>query len=182
MDYFVDNGVNAERIYFRSVGASYPIAKNETESGPNPLGQRYNRRVDFSIFNADNLPIRLNLRLPNTGNFGDERYAYFSQVSAGLSYKVQVAAIQQMYNSTLLGQFPDGMVEGTAEAGVLKYTLGLYKTFDSADQLLTTLKEQGVTDAFVVPYVNGVRVDRDAALSHSERYPDLYSYLAKTTP
>ncbi len=182
IDYLVTNGINADRIQFRSVGAAYPIAKSETESGPNPLGKRYNRRVDFGVFNADNLPIRVSQKLPNTGNFGDDRYAYFSQVTAGLSYKVQIAAIKQMYNSNLLGQFPDGMVEGIAEDGILKYTLGLYKTFDSADQLRSALKQQGVQDAFVVPYLNGVRIDRDKAMTHSGLYPDLYSYLAKTAP
>ena len=87
-----------------------------------------------------------------------------------------------MYNSDLLGQFPDGMVEGNATDGILKYTLGLYKTFDSADQLLSTLKGQGVLDAFVVPYLNGVRIKRDAVMNYTSLYPDLFSYLAKTAP
>ena len=120
--------------------------------------------------------------MPNTGNFKDERYAYFTRVTEGLSYRVQIAAIQQMYNSDLLGQFPDGMVEGDASSNILKYTLGLYKTFDSADQLLSTLKGQGVLDAFVVPYIDGVRIDRETAINQSGRYPDLVEYLTKTAP
>jgi len=55
----------------------------------------------------------------------------------------------------------------------------MYKTFSSADQLREDLNKQGVGDAFVVPYMNGVRLTESQMILYGETYPDLLK-LVKT--
>ncbi len=48
VDYLVENGINKERMQFKGVGETNPIATNETEEG-----QQLNRRIEFKILSED---------------------------------------------------------------------------------------------------------------------------------
>ena len=180
-EYLIVNGVNPRNILVKGCGANYPMAKAESESGFNTQALRLNRRVDIDILNTTGLPIRINMEYPVVNNRikAEAATAYKTSIQ-GLSYKVQIAAIKQMYNGGILTQYRDGMVESDGSSSYYRYSVGLYQTFSSADQLRIDLIRQGVTDAFVVPYVNGVRVDRDDSKIYSAAYPDLLNFIEKT--
>ena len=94
-----------------------------------------------------------------------------------MSYKIQIASIKQMYNGDLLTTYLDSMVETSPDTDKYKYTVGLFQTFFAAEQMRRELARNGVADAFVVPYVNGLRVDMDASKIYSSAYPDLINFI-----
>ncbi len=52
--YFVDNGINPERLAIRGFGKSVPIAPNTTASGEDfPEGRKKNRRVELAVVDLD---------------------------------------------------------------------------------------------------------------------------------
>ena len=65
------------------------------------------------------------------------------------------------------------MAERPFDSENYRYTVGMYKTFNSANQLKDDLVKQGVGDAFVVPYMNGLRLSENEIALYAEVYPDL---------
>ncbi|MEM9919055.1 MAG: OmpA family protein [Bacteroidota bacterium] len=175
--YLINNGIAASRIFLKGLGSSYPTAKTETEGGPNEQGARFNRRIDLTFFNTEGQPLQINIRMPDVSQFEDYRGIYYKQLIKGLSYKVQVAALEQRYNSEVFSTFPDPMIDKHASKNLYKYSLGLYKTFASASQLQMELVRQGIPDAYVVPFLNGLRISKEDARGMVADFPDLLNYL-----
>ena len=44
MDYFISKGISADRLTYKGLGKSMPIADNKT-----PAGRQINQRVEFMI-------------------------------------------------------------------------------------------------------------------------------------
>lgn len=177
-EYLVDLGVKKPNIIVKGCGANYQIAMNELESGPNPTGQRLNRRIDLTFLNDAGLPVRINYKEPIVSKYMlNENGMYYQRSVKGLSYKIQIASIKQMYKGDLITTYLDPMVETSPDTEKYNYTVGLFQTFFAAEQMRRELARQGVTDAFVVPYVNGLRVDMDASRIYSAAYPDLKNFI-----
>jgi len=178
--YLIENGVKASSILCKGLGSIYPLAKTETESGINTSGSSYNRRINITIYNTAGLPIRITSDDPKISSFMvDDRGKLYKGAIKGLSYKVQVAALKQRYKSNIFTSYPDAMVE--SEMGSpYRYTIGLYQTFASADQLRNQLERSGLADAYVVPYINGVRASRNDSRIYAAAYPDLLNFLSST--
>ncbi|MEM9823328.1 MAG: OmpA family protein, partial [Bacteroidota bacterium] len=152
--YLVENGVNPSSIFLKGLGSNHPIAKNETEGGVNKMGKRFNRRIDLFVFNTAGLPIKVNIKAPNISPFlVDERGGEYAANIKGLSYKVQIASLKQRYKSNLIHNFADPMVERRQDSQLFQYTLGLFQSYTQAEKLRKTLENQGVSGAFVVPYI-----------------------------
>ncbi|MGK0364227.1 MAG: outer membrane protein OmpA-like peptidoglycan-associated protein [Saprospiraceae bacterium] len=180
-EYLINQGsVAPERIILKGYGSAFPIAKNEVNGIENVLGRRFNRRIDVNIENTDGLPILMNIIDPDVSKQMKTMTAkLIKNGTKGLSYKVQIAAITQMYKGDLIFKYPNAMVESTGDKNLYRYSVGMYKTFSSANQLREDLNKQGVGDAFVVPYMNGVRLTENQMLMYGETYPDLLK-LVKT--
>ncbi|MEM1319082.1 MAG: OmpA family protein [Bacteroidota bacterium] len=179
-EYLMDNGVLPNKIHIKGVGNNYPLAKAETEQGPNPLAKKYNRRIDMDITNTAGLPVEVTAKMPNVGGFTDDRGIFYRKAVMGLSYQVQIASLKQMYNSDLFISYSDPTVERTMDNDTYRYLVGLYKTFSSADQLKGELQRRGLSDAFVVPYLDGRRLSRLEAQQLINEYPDLSDFLLRT--
>lgn len=177
-DYLIKSGVEPSNILLKGCGSNFPIAKNIFGDTPNLLGQRLNRRIDFKLFNIQRIPINFIVKKPNVEQgMIASKGVYYGKAIKGLSYKVQVAEIKQNYNSRMIVDYPDAMVEGSADSEYYKYTIGLYKTFESANYLRKELQRQGITIAEVVPYVNGIRLSESESASQSASYPDLLNFM-----
>ena len=177
-EYLVQNGVNPNNILVKGCGANYPIAKVESEAGFIAQASRLNRRIDIDILNTTGLPIRIEKENPTVNNrIKTDLGNYYRTAIQGLSYKVQIAAIKQMYNGDIITMYPDAVVESDGTGDLYRYSIGLYQTFSAAAELRKELIRQGVMDAFVVPYVNGLRVNKDDSKIYSAAYPDLINFL-----
>lgn len=180
-EFIVKNGIANSRIMLRGCGSNYPVARTDTESGNNNASKQLNRRIEIEFYNTSGLPIRtlVNRREVPEHLKISEGTSYQEDVK-GLSYKVQVAAIKQMYNSPILFRYPNPIVESSAANPVYRYTLGLSQTYYSANQLKKDLEKQGVTSAFVVPYINGVPATRADTKIYAAAYPDLLNFIDAT--
>ena len=177
-DYLIKSGVKPSNILLKGCGSNFPIAKNIFGDTPNLLGQRLNRRIDFKMFNIQRVPINFIVKKPQVEQgMIASKGIYYGKVIKGLSYKVQVAEIKQNYNSRMIVDYPDAMVESSADSQYYKYTIGLYKTFESANYLRKELQRQGITIAEVVPYINGIRLSESESETQSASYPDLWDFI-----
>ena len=177
-DYLIKSGVEPSNILLKGCGSNFPIAKNVFGDTPNLLGQRLNRRIDIKLFNIQRVPFNFILKKPNVEEgMIASKGVYYSKAIKGLSYKVQVAEIKQNYNSRIIVDYPDAMVESYADSKFYKYTIGLYQTFESANYLRKELQRQGITIAEVVPYIDGIRLSESESASQSASYPDLLNFM-----
>lgn len=83
--------------------------------------------------------------------------------AAGIVFKVQLGAYQQFdLNKTSIG---DQKIEVDNLSGWKKYTAGSFKTYQEAADFKTNVNQMGITDAFIVAYKNGARIDIKTAVS-----------------
>ncbi|MFK8101467.1 MAG: OmpA family protein [Saprospiraceae bacterium] len=175
------NGIRAGNILLKGAGWNYPLAKNRIAGGPNAKGIAINRRIDVQLYQLKDNPVRANYVTPEVAKsmIDSAGWNYRAKVE-GLSYKVQLASIKQMYNGNLILDYPNPLIESGAASEYYKYTVGLYKKFVLAERLRRELQEKGVEGVFVVPYLNGIRISRIEANFYSEDYRDLKNYLNYT--
>ncbi len=178
-EYLVQNGIRASNVVLKGVGSSYPIAKNKLYGKPNPAGDKLNRRIEITIHHTEYVPIRVIVKEPHINNLMTSPEGnYFKTATNGLSYKVQIASIKQMYHGDLITRYRGAMVESNFHSEFYDYSVGLYQTFNSADELRKDMLRHGVAEATVVPYIHGLRISKEEAPSYVKAYPDLGNFLA----
>ncbi len=96
-----------------------------------------------------------------------------------LCYKVQVVAVQRNYRNADMDQRPDLMLEHSLDFPYYRYTIGAATTYEQANQLRRQLLNAGYNGAYVVPYVEGRRIDKDRARQLTGRFPNLAQYLGQ---
>jgi outer membrane protein OmpA-like peptidoglycan-associated protein/tetratricopeptide (TPR) repeat protein len=177
--YLIDNGLQNENIVLKSVGALYPVAKIFIDGNPNPAGEKMNRRIDIAIVNSANEAVKITYDAPTVSQFMvDLTGEKYKKHTKGLSYKVQVQTTKRIFDTDLLSRYPDAMMEAAGTEGVYQYTVGLFTDFASAEKLRKDLVKEGVRDAAVVPYIDGLRTLGDEIKRFTARYGDLVNYLA----
>ncbi len=173
------NGVRSENIIIKGYGSNYPLAKNSNSDGTvSKMGTKLNRRIEFRILGLEETPLEVEYQKPDVNERIKEFKRSFYETSLnGLSYKVQVAAMKSMYDSNIIVKYSDAMVEQDPNRGILRYSVGLFRSYFSAKRLRDDLRKEGVSRAYIVPYVNGVRLEQAQAEQYSTKYPDLRNYL-----
>ncbi len=174
-----DRGIAAGQILLRSVGPDFALARNVLDAAPNPSGQRLNRRLEITLVSAtDDNPTPAFLQRPTVPEvMATADTARLDQYSRGLAYKVEVATTRQILSNDALAMFTELMIESQPGAGSYRYTAGFLKQYDQAVKLRQELKQQGFEEAFIVAYVNGVRVSKADAVSLVKKFPDLGGYM-----
>jgi tetratricopeptide (TPR) repeat protein len=178
-DYMVGKGVKASSIYLRALGGNYPIAKNVINGQLNRASQWYNRRIDFLIDKREQVPLNITHDYPKVNTaIRDTRFTTFLERKKGLTYRVQFAALTQMFKGDLINKYADSGIEKFASDPHLKYTSGLFPSFEGALEHLGKVKSEGFSDAFIVPYIEGIPVKKETILEEIlQSYPDLRNYM-----
>ncbi|MFZ1808236.1 MAG: Ezrin/radixin/moesin family protein [Cyclobacteriaceae bacterium] len=78
--------------------------------------------------------------------------------SKGVVFKVQIGAFKNKDLSKYFENNPNFGGE-VAEAGEQKLTIGIFRDYWEADTFKKYMREMGVTDAWIVPYRDGQRVE-----------------------
>ena len=178
VEFLVENGCNPSSIHVRGCGSNYPIAKNQTEGGASDLGSKLNRRINMVFHRTAGKPIAIQQEPPKVPAFVQaEDWDNYNTTLQGLTYKIQIADIKQMYNGDLLTKLPHATIETNADSDSYQYSVGLFRNFSSARALRLELARQNTPGAFVVPYVDGLRISINDARVFAKAYPDLYNYL-----
>jgi outer membrane protein OmpA-like peptidoglycan-associated protein len=178
-DYLRENGFKSSNTFLKGLGGNYPMALNELNGKDNETGRFYNRRVDFRIKSEDQLPIRIVYDFPQIVEaMRDKRHDAYLHRIEGLSYRVQFAVLDQLYKGDLIGKFPDSMIEKNEDQQDYAYTSGLFQTFGDALKHLGEIKTAGHTNAKIIPYLDGLRINNgDISEQFLKNYPDLKNYL-----
>ena len=175
--YLVSKGIEANRILLKGYGSNYPIAKTETGGTKSQIASRVNSRIDFDFHGSQDFPIKITLIEPYLAEYlKDARGELFKTVEDGLSYRVQIASVGQMYQNQVLLLYNDSMIEKKMGSDSYKYTLGLYESFTDAQSLVKDLANYNVTGAFIVPYINGRRISQNEYTLYTDQYPDLLKF------
>lgn len=177
-NYMISKGIAGSRITLQSVGSLYPIAKNMVDGRPSISGQNLNRRIEVGINNIDSLPLKVTYKQPFVSDLLKTTDGInFKKRINGLSYRVQIVSLKQMYNGDIYSLSPDLMIESTGGTSMYRYMAGIFPNFGDALEFQNILAKNGLKDAFIVPYVDNVRLQRTQITENiMSKYPDLRKY------
>jgi len=85
----------------------------------------------------------------------------------GLVYTVQIGAFVHFDINKYLQETEN--FEGETADGMNKYLLGRFKEVEVAENFKKDIRKMGIRDAWVVPYIDGVRVTHEEAKKYQER-------------
>lgn len=180
-DYLITKGVPQEKLILKGLGNQYPIAVETIEGRPNPSAQFLNQRIEI-IIHGQNPDLELKYEFPEVSQTmrDNSGYEYIKKIR-GITYKVQFASLRQMYAGNLMEEYPDGSIELRGSNQFMQYSIGLVKRTSEAINLRTLARNKGFGDAFIVPYLDGIRLQRgDIVPELLEKYPDLKNYIRLT--
>jgi hypothetical protein len=115
-------------------------------------------------------------KLPEIGGTLPMRNAS-APYNKALCYKIQVVSVQKAWRHQALTEFPYPMAETLPGFGYQRITLGAFSTFAEAQQFQKHLQSRGFARAFIVPYIQGERADKNLVKRQAPFYPDLTNYL-----
>lgn len=103
-----------------------------------------------------------------------------NKLQQDLVYKIQVAASRNNnLTDPVFEDYIDLMLEKSPDFAYYRYTVGAFESYKQAGRLRRELAQFGKSSAFVVPYVQGWRLERGEARRYAERYADLDAYLKR---
>jgi len=112
-------------------------------------------RADLAAANESNRKLRAEMEAkPPAGNW-----------DKGLVFKVQIGAFKDKDLSKFFEANPN-ITGDTAENGTHRINFGVYRDYWDADNLKKNLREMGIKDAWVVPYMDGQRKDLKEVLEN----------------
>ncbi len=177
----IDKGIPARKIQVTGFGPLYPIALNEINGIENEVGKQLNNRVEFKVQGKGESGIDVQYVLPVVSKFqADQGAARLERSQDGLTYKIQIASTGQMFDDAVLDQMPDPKVDKRMTENRYVYSVGTYRTFQTAVEFKAEMVKFGLTETKILPYIDGDRLDKNKGLLYLEKYPDL-QYFFKAT-
>jgi outer membrane protein OmpA-like peptidoglycan-associated protein len=177
-EYLKEKGISEKRIMLRGFGANYPLVSLENSAQAGNLAERLNRRLEVKITNIENLPVKIEYNDPVVADFlKDPAVELYKTVNNGLSYRVFIARVGQMYQNEVLNSYQDAMIEKKYGGKTYFYTVGLYKNYFDAQDVLKELKKDNIQEASIIPYIDGEQMDTKKLMEFATQYPDLVNYL-----
>lgn len=172
--YLNENGIAAERIHLTGAGSG--SAENKSKDKSN-----YQYRIDFLLSNISDYkenasPIGatdMNELLHESDFF----YLAAEKLLSGLTYSVQVAALERLYESEVLEEFQCPMIRVRYGKDVNHYTVGLFTSYREAKNLRRRLLASGHKGAFIVANIDGIRKTRGELHPLKHKFKDLTSYI-----
>ncbi len=180
-DYLVRKGVQRNRLMLKGYGSSFPLVVNMANNANSPVFLKLNHRIEIGLHHFENEPVITHLEnIPVSDNLRDPAGAKFSSLRHEMYYSVQLVSINQILQNPILESTPEMFIEVDNTQGNYMYMSGMIPTFKEAEQKLARSIAAGFSDAFIVPYVDGLRISRDEIPGYATEYPDLIDYLAKS--
>ena len=179
-DYLQRKGVAANRLILKGYGSSFPLAVNPGGMTLSPVYLKLNHRLEIGLHDFQNEPVITHLEnIPVPENLQDSRGAKFNSLRHGMFYSVQIASISQILQNQALETVEEMFIEVDNVRGNYRYMAGMLSTFIEAETKLNEMVALGFTDAFIVPYLDGIRIDKEQIPLLAESHPDLLIYLEK---
>lgn len=179
-EYLIRKGVPKNRLLLKGYGSSFPLAINPGGSTISPVYMKLNHRLEIGLHDFENEPVITHIEnIAVHENLLDPRGVKFAGIRHGFYYSIQIASITQILQNLNLEKVEDMFIEINNVQGNYRYMVGMVSTVAEAVNILNEMVKLGYTDAFIVPYFDGIRLEGNQVLSLAERYPDLYMYLER---
>jgi len=177
-DYLVKLGISAHRLTIQGAGAHFPVAEPYINGIASTLADRTNNRIDFFIDNS----IENNLTTVYEGpavavQYRADDWDTFMKYNEGVTFRVNIASVGQMFRNDVLNLNIDPLVQRLVNVNTYLYTLGNFVSYVSAKDLQKGMIKYDIFDAKVVPFYRNKELSRLDAISLTEKYPELKSYL-----
>jgi len=173
-DYMISEGAISTNMTINAHGNVYPAAINNQE-----LGQKLNRSIYLKLEETKGLPLRVSYNESKISDIlkASNRDAFLSK-NKGLTYKIEIKKTNKLFNEPLLDKQEDVVAESNGLSDV-SYCVGLYKTYTQAVNARNqfSARNPNYANAFLVPFVNGIRVQEEDLVRYAELFPDLYRYI-----
>lgn len=153
-EYFGSKGIDKNRIKLRGAGSSYPLVKEISAGQSTNIAKTINRRLDVDILGIGELPITVVRDNPVVVDYlQDNKFKIFETLMDGVSFRVKIAQVKQLYKNDILADFEDVMIDQEGEFYV--YTVGLYSDFFSALRVKNQLANKDFNPK-IRAYYNGI--------------------------
>ncbi|MEO1435342.1 MAG: OmpA family protein [Bacteroidota bacterium] len=179
-NHLIQKGIASNRIMVQSYGDQFPIAE-ERGGESEPIAESLNRRVDIRFRNMEFADFKVDYQVPLVSSLmASDRADQLNEKLEGLHYRVQLLAATRRFEDPIMASGPVAYIERSMDNDYMKYCLGILSDYTTADALRNTIQASGYPDAYVVPYVNGIRLSREEAIDYSAEFPDLNRFLTAT--
>ncbi len=136
--------------------------KRKTETGPAIIEQAPvdpAARVSFYDYNYSQVKKSADDNTVSTKT--ESTTPYKSQISSGIYYRVQILAVSRKVSNlkSLKTKYNiSGDIYEDYSGGIYRYSTGIFSTYNEALIYARSLKNRGISDAFVVAYENGHKI------------------------
>ncbi|MEM6724520.1 MAG: OmpA family protein [Bacteroidota bacterium] len=179
-NHLIQKGIAADRLLVQSYGDQFPIAE-ERGGESEPIAESLNRRIDIRFRNMEFADFKVDYQVPLVSSLmASDRAEQLDAKLEGLHYRVQLAAATRRIEDPVLASGPIAYIERSMDNDYMNYCLGILSDYTVAEILKNTIQAAGYQDAFIVPYVDGIRLSREEAIDYSAEYPDLNRFLTAT--
>lgn len=169
-----ERGISPKRIHLSGAGSGTRIAKTKDAKD-----SKY--KIDFILSDIDQYvgeqpsvsSSAFNRRLHQSDFF----YLAADSLFAGLTYSVQVAAFQRIFEGEVLEDYQWPMVKTRLDKDVNYYTVGIFTKYEAAKNLRMRLLAAGHKGAFIVAKIDGIRKTRGQLHPLKHKFQDLTSYI-----
>lgn len=172
--YLIQQGISGSRLYITAAGSQYPIVMKD--AGYSDPG--INQRIDFRFTNIEELPFEIEYASGVPIDLVENSpYQGFFELTKGLTYSVQIAASQQLYESPVIEKYRNPLIRTRAGNPLIKYTIGIFDDYNEVRNLRYQLINEGYKGAFITAYIDGIRKTRDQLRNYLDQYEGLRSYI-----
>lgn len=140
---------------------------NATNNNAATNSNKPNNTTNNTTGNNTNTPV-ITLKVeglevkPNNAYTADKPIPIDEKIPDGLVFKVQIGAFKApLPNNTFKGLTP--VIAQTTPSGYIRYMAGNFEQYGSANAVKNDLRNLGYSDAFVVAYYNGKRINLSEA-------------------
>ena len=177
-DYLARKGVPKNRLLLKGYGSSFPLAINPTGSTLSPVYLKLNHRLEIGLHDLQGEPVITHIEnIPVPENLRDPRGVVFENLRHGFYYSVQIASITQILQNQNLEKVEQMFIEVNNVQNSYRYMVGMLPTYAEAKVVLDEMVSLGYEDAFIVPYLDGKRLERGQMELLAPKHPEMFYYL-----
>ncbi|MBK9733621.1 MAG: PD40 domain-containing protein [Saprospiraceae bacterium] len=174
----ITSGVSPHRIFMQGCGANFPIALPSINGIPSTLAAKTNRRIDLEILNFQDINLRVIMETPTVAEqYRDTLWDNFENKNKGVTFRVRFSKVSQMLKSDVLSLRNDAIVEKKANEEQYTYTMGNFVLYNDARLLKGELIRNGMPESSIIPYYQGVELDRTKMALIRNQYPELKNFI-----
>lgn len=178
-EYLTSKNISSSRISQIGVGDYFPVSKSEVNGTRISTAEKWNQRIEFSIVAKDSSLVKLNYPEAPIADFMKNTAMHqFRKMRTNLSYSILLGDAEQLLNHPLLNQKEHSCyINKDAQNSTYQYYLGIFPTFKDAQKYLNQITEKNRESLKIIPFLQGVKINRNEVINYVKKYPDLFYYI-----